>query len=374
MSKRILITGGAGFIGSHLADELLQRGHRVRVLDALVDQVHGDGGERPAYLDPEVDFRVGDMLNPSSVRKALEDVDAVYHFAAMVGAGPSMYQICDYTSVNNEGTAVLLEELARRPVGRLVVGSSMSIYGEGMYRSPEGVLVHGEQRPVEQLQAHEWELRGCGGRILTPVPTPESKTPDLASVYALSKFDQERLCLIVGPTYGIPTVALRFFNVYGPRQALCNRGASVLTVFAIRYLDQLPPLIFEDGEQRRDFVNVHDVARACADALTAPDAPGRVLNIASGRHLSINEVAHRLGRTLGCSHIQPEVTQRYRAGDVRHCFADITLARDVLKFTPRITLEQGLEEIAEWLEERQATTRGGGATRELAERLSVAAR
>jgi dTDP-L-rhamnose 4-epimerase len=357
MPQSILITGGAGFIGSHLADELLRRGHRVRVLDALVPQVHGQDAGRPDYLDPEVEFVAGDVRDPEAVNEALAGIDAVYHFAAMVGVGQSMYQICGYTAVNNDGTAVLLEALARRPVGRLVVASSMSIYGEGLYRTAEGEAVPGEQRPLERLKAREWELAGPDGRSLVPVATPETKPPALASVYALSKFDQERLCLIVGQAYGIPTVALRFFNVYGPRQALSNPYTGVLAIFASRLLNDLPPLVFEDGRQRRDFVNVRDVARACADSLTAPGAPGRVI-----------EVAERLARVLNRGHIGPEVTQRYRVGDIRHCFADISLAREVLGFAPRIDFDQGMEELAEWLEGRIAVNRFEEAGRELAER------
>lgn len=368
MSKRILITGGAGFIGSHLADELLRRGHRVRVLDALVSQVHGEDAGRPPYLDPEVELRVGDVLDPSAVREALDGVDAVYHLAAMVGVGQSMYQISDYTAVNNEGTAVLLEALSKHPVGRLVVASSMSIYGEGLYRDVAGRAVPGAQRSLERLKARDWELRDAAGRVLAPVPTPEEKTPALASVYALSKYDQERLCLIVGPAYGIPTVALRFFNVYGPRQALSNPYTGVLAIFAARLLNGLPPLVFEDGRQRRDFVNVRDVARACADSLEAPAAPGRVINVGSGRHLSIEEVGRRLARVLGREHIEPEITHRYRVGDIRHCFADISLARELLGFAPRVAFDDGLAELAEWLEGRIAINRSEEAGRELAER------
>lgn len=368
MSKLILITGGAGFIGSHLADELLRRGHRVRVLDALVSQVHGEDAVRPSYLHPEVELRVGDVLDPRAVSESLEGVDAVYHLAAMVGVGQSMYQISDYIAVKNEGTAVLLEALARRPVGRLVVASSMNIYGEGLYRGRSGPPMPGRQRPLDRLRARRWDLVDADGHPLHPVATPEHKQPDLASVYALSKYDQERLCLIVGRAYGIPAVALRFFNVYGPRQALSNPYAGVLAIFASRLLNRLPPLVFEDGLQRRDFVNVRDVARACVLALEAPRAPGRVLNIASGRHFTINAVAERLAAILGRSHIGPEITQRHRAGDIRHCFADIGLAREILGFSPEVDFDEGLAELAGWLEGRIAVNRVEEAAGELAAR------
>ena len=368
MPKLILITGGAGFIGSHLADEFLRLGHRVRVLDALISQVHGDDAVRPAHLPPEVDFRVGDVLDPRAVEQALEGVDAVYHLAAMVGVGQSMYQIADYTAVNNEGTAVLLEALARRPVERLVVASSMNIYGEGLYRAPTGALVPGRLRPLERLRARQWELADLDGRPLTPVATPETKQPDLASVYALSKYDQERLCLIVGQAYGIPVVALRLFNVYGPRQALSNPYAGVLAIFASRLLNGLPPLVFEDGLQRRDFVNVRDAVRACVLALDAARAPGRVFNIGSGRHMTIKQIAERLAAILGREHIGPEITQRHRAGDIRHCFADISLAREILGFSPQVDFDAGLAELAGWLEGRVAVNRVEEATDELLER------
>jgi dTDP-L-rhamnose 4-epimerase len=365
MAKRILITGGAGFIGSHLADELLESGHRVRVLDCLSPQVHGENALRPGYLAPEVEFLAGDVRDPEAVRRALKGVDAVYHLAAKVGVGQSMYQIGDYTTVNNDGTAVLLEALTKNPVSRLVVASSMSIYGEGLYRAPDGALVPGAQRTLAQLKARDWELRDAEGGLLVPVPTPETKQPALASVYALSKFDQERMCLIVGQAYGIPTVALRFFNVYGPRQALSNPYTGVLAIFASQLLNGRPPLIFEDGRQQRDFVNVRDVVRASHLALKVPDAIGGVFNIGSGRRFIVSEIAEDLSRILGRRHITAEITQRYRTGDIRHCFADITLARTVLGYEPKVTFDQGMQELAAWLEGQIAISRVGEASSEL---------
>jgi dTDP-L-rhamnose 4-epimerase len=367
MSKLILITGGAGFIGSHLTEELLRAGHRVRVLDALISPVHADGSARPSWLAPEVDFHLGDVLDPRAVDQALEGVDAVFHFAAMVGSGQSMYRISDYTAVNNEGTAVLLEALSRRPVERLVVASSTNIYGEGLYRGPTGPLVPGRPRPLERLRARQWELADADGRPLTPVATPETKQPDLGSVYALSKFGQERLCLVVGQAQGIPCVALRFSNVYGPRQTHSNPHAGALAAFASRLLDGLPPLVFEDGLQRRDFVNVRDAARACLLALESPRAPGRVINIGGGRHTTIKHAAEQLAAILGRPHIGPEITQRHRAGDVRHCFADISLARELLGFSPRVDLDTGLAELAAWMEGRATADRAEVAPAALAE-------
>jgi len=366
MGKHILITGGAGFIGSHVADELLAEGHRVRALDVLAPQVH-PGRDRPAYLNPEIELQIGDVRDPRAVERALRGIDAVYHFAAMVGVGQSMYQVADYTAVNGNGTAVLLQALIEHPVERLVVASSMSIYGEGLYRAPDGTVSLPVERSLAQLRDGDWEVRNAAGDVLRPAPTPESKTPSLRSIYALSKFDQERMCLLVGEAYRIPTLALRFFNVYGTRQALSNPYTGVLAIFASRYLNARPPVIFEDGLQRRDFVSVYDVAQACRLALAARTLSG-AFNIGSGEHLTIREVAERMAAALGLEDIEPEITAQYRVGDIRHCFADITLAREGLGYVPQVTLDDGLVELAEWLGGQEADDRVGEARQELAAR------
>jgi dTDP-L-rhamnose 4-epimerase len=371
---RVLITGGAGFIGSHLADELIRCGHEVRVLDALVSQVHGEGAGRPEYLHPKAELVVGDVRDKTRVLEALDGVDAVYHFAARVGVGQSMYEIAEYTSVNGLGTAVLLEALFDRPVKRLIVASSMSIYGEGRYRLPTGKLFDPPDRSRDQLARGHWELTKAG-TPLAPVPTPEDKTPTLASVYALSKYDQERLCLMFGQAYSIPVVALRFFNVYGTRQALSNPYTGVLAIFASRLLNDQPPLIFEDGLQRRDFVSVHDVARACAAALESTKAVGKALNIGSGRSYSVMDIAEALARVVGKPGLKPQITGKYRVGDIRHCFADITLARECLGYDPRVSFEDGLTELADWLKGQVAVDRVESATQELISRgLTLEAR
>lgn len=349
MKPRVLLTGGAGFIGSHLADELLQHGYSVRVLDCLLPQVHGPDAKRPSYLAAEVELIVGDVRDPTAVQQALRGVDVVYHLAAAVGVGQSMYEVAHYTSVNNLGTAVLLQALADSPVERLIVASSMSIYGEGAYRSLDGQMVTAGERPLEQLQEGRWEVSDEAGRPLEPVATPETKTPVASSVYALSKYDQERLSLIVGGAYHIPTVALRFFNAYGPRQALGNPYTGVLAIFSSQYLNGHQPSIFEDGLQQRDFVNVHDVARACRLAMEVPEAAGHVFNIGSGEAVTVRQVAAKIGETLGLDGIQPEITERYRVGDIRHCFADIGKANRVLGYQPQVSFSEGLAELAEWL-------------------------
>lgn len=371
MSKHVLITGGAGFIGSHLARELLQAGDRVRVLDNLSPQVHGPDPMRPAYLEEDAELIVGDVRDPEAVRKALIGIDAVFHFAALVGVGQSMYEIKRYTDVNNSGTATLLEALIETPPQKLVVASSMSIYGEGLYQRKDGAQAPGEERPLAQLQAGDWEVRDTSGEPLSPLPTPETKTPSLASVYALSKYDQERLCLMVGRAYHIPTVALRFFNAYGPDQALSNPYTGVLAIFAARYLNGRAPVIFEDGRQQRDFVSVHDIARACRLALETPHPGGNVstvFNIGSGQPYQVAEIAARLARTLGREDLAPEISGKYRAGDIRHCYADISLAQNVLGYTPSVSLEEGLRELAGWLEGQVAQDRVAEAGAELARR------
>jgi len=367
LGKNILITGGAGFIGSHLADELLKAGHSVRVLDNLSSQVHGPDCRRPEYLDRAVELIVGDVRDGEAVRRSLKGADAVFHFAAAVGVGQSMYEMAKYASINTVGTAVLLEAIARQPVGKLIVASSMSIYGEGLYRDSHGNLHEDVERPAAQLRATEWEVRNGTGEALVPVPTPETKKPCLASVYALSKYDQERMCLMFGRAYGIPTVALRFFNAYGPRQALSNPYTGVLAIFAARYLNGNAPVIFEDGRQRRDFVSVHDVVQGCLLALERPEANGLVINIGSGKPRTVREVAEAMARVLG-KNIAPEITGAFRAGDIRHCFADITLARRVLGYSPRVSLESGLSELAAWLEGQIAHDRVAEARAELASR------
>jgi dTDP-L-rhamnose 4-epimerase len=367
VSERILLTGGAGFIGSHLARHLLRSGHDVRALDRLDPQVHPQR-ERPGYLDDEVELIVGDVRDPAAVQYALHGVDAVVHLAARVGVGQSMYEIDDYCSVNTVGTGVLLEGLMKHEVRRLVVASSMSIYGEGQARTVEGELAWAVERNSAQLRRGEWEPRDREGRELVFEPTPETKIPSLSSVYALNKYDQERMCLLFGSSYGVPTTALRFFNVYGPDQALSNPYTGVLAIFGGRLLNDRPPLIFEDGEQRRDFVSVHDVAAACALALEREQATGLAVNVGSGESVTVREIAERLAEVTGRGRIEPEITGKYRVGDIRHCFADISLAREVLGYEPRVRLEDGMAELAEWLADQTAEDSVETAHRELVAR------
>ena len=333
----------------------------MRALDNLTPQVH-EGSARPDYLAADVELEVGDVRDGQAVRRALDGVDSVVHLAARVGVGQSMYEIAEYTSANSLGTAVLLEALAEKPVRKLLVASSMSVYGEGLYLDGTGRWVEPPERTREQLERREWELPG-----LEPAPTPETKRPGLSSIYALTKYDQERACLVCGGAYGIPTVALRLFNTYGTRQALSNPYTGVLAIFAARLLNDRPPRIFEDGLQRRDFVSVHDVARAFRLALEREGADGSAVNVGSGLSVTVREISEKLAATMG-KQIEPELTGEYRLGDIRHCYADISHARATLGYEPDIALESGIAEIAEWLQGRVAEDRVDAAADELARR------
>ena len=372
MRKRVLITGGAGFIGSHVSDLLLQKGYSVRILDCLTAQVHGLSGAPPAYLNPEAELIVGDMRDANAVSRALVGVDAVIHLAAFVGVGQSMYDMVSYIQVNECGTAVLLEALAKQPVRRLVVASSMSIYGEGAARDAGGNIVSPPERSLEQLRRSAWELEDGTGQPLAPIPTAETKQPSLSSVYALNKYAQERLCLIAGRAYGIPAIALRFFNVFGTRQALSNPYTGVLAIFASRLLNNRPPLIFEDGLQQRDFVHVSDVARSCLLALETERGIGEAFNVGSGEQRTVLSIAEDLAQVMGRESVRPHVLGKYRAGDIRHCFADISHSRNVLGFEPRMNFRTGLAELAAWLSGQVAEDRVEHAAKELESRGLVA--
>jgi dTDP-L-rhamnose 4-epimerase len=366
--RHILVTGGAGFVGSHLVDALLAAGHRVRVFDNLTPQVHGSG--RPGYLAADIELLSGDMRDRDAVRAAVRGVDAIYHLAAAVGVGQSMYEIAHYIGANTQGTANLLQAILdeKLKLEKLVVASSMSIYGEGKYRCARCGEVTPPVRPLPQLAEKSWETRcpHCAA-VLTPIPTDESKPLQCPSIYALSKKDQEEMCLLYGRTYALPVVALRFFNIYGTRQALSNPYTGVAAIFAARLLNGRAPLVFEDGRQMRDFVSVHDVVTACLRALERREANGLALNIGSGEPITIHDVAATLARALG-QDIPAELTGKYRAGDIRHCFADISLASRLLGYQPRYGFATGIGELVEWLRTQPADDRVTEATDQLTQR------
>jgi dTDP-L-rhamnose 4-epimerase len=367
MAKNILITGGAGFVGSHLADALLERGHNVRIFDNLTEQVHRDGV--PAYLSPEAELVRGNIQDAAAVRGALEGIEVVFHMAAAVGVGQSMYEIEHYMGTNTQGTAVLLQELLNRKnqVQKLVLASSMSIYGEGKYLCASCGEAAPTLRSNDQLRAKRWEVEcpTCG-ETLSPVPTDESKPLQCSSIYALSKKDQEEMCLLFGRTYGLPVVALRYFNIYGTRQSLSNPYTGVAAIFASRLMNGNPPLIFEDGRQMRDFVSVRDVVDANLLAMERSTADGMALNIGSGEPISISEVAAELSRAMD-RNIPAALTLKYRAGDVRHCFGDISAARKYLGYAPKMRFAEGLKDLVEWLCSQQSHDRAAEAVAQLSE-------
>ncbi len=364
---KILVTGGAGFIGSHLVDELVHKGHGVRVLDLLEPQVHG--GKKPSHLNPKAEYLWGDVRDRKLLRQALSGVEAVFHEAAQVGVGQSMYEIERYLSHNVLGTAVLLDTLVndRISLKKLVVASSMSIYGEGAYRCAACGPVHPSLRPEVQLQRKRWEMI-CPlcGKSVPPVPTPEEKPLAPTSIYAISKRDQEESVLAVGRAYRIPAVALRYFNAFGPRQALSNPYTGVCAIFSSRIKNGNPPLIFEDGLQSRDFVHVSDIVQANLLALENPKADGQSLNVGTGHPTTVLEIARILTKLYG-KKLEPERAQKFRAGDIRHCTADISRIR-ALGFKPRVALEQGLRELVQWGEGVEAVDRVAVAARELEDR------
>ncbi len=365
MSKKVLITGGAGFIGSHLADALLRGGNSVRIYDNLSPQVHPGG--LPDYLAREVELVRGDMRDADRLRDAVRNVDVIFHLAAAVGVGQSMYEIAHYIGVNTQGTANLLQVLldTKSKIEKLIVASSMSIYGEGRYACSACGEVAPPVRSQQQLLRKEWDtLCPHCERKLTPVATGESKPLQCSSMYALSKKDQEEMVLLFGRTYGLPVAAMRYFNIYGPRQALSNPYTGVAAIFASRLLNRRAPLIYEDGRQMRDFVSVHDVVQANLLAMERPQADGMALNVGSGEPVTIEQVARVLAAALDTG-IPAEITGKYRAGDIRHCFADISAAERVLGYQPRVGFAEGIRELVHWLRQQSAEDRVAEATQQL---------
>jgi len=364
MTKRILVTGGAGFIGSHLVDELVTQGHEVEVIDNLEPQVHK---HKPDYLNPKATYHFKDILEDGVLPPFVNEAEVVVHLAAMVGVGQSMYQVTRYVDANVMGTAKLLQVLAdgKHSVKKLVVASSMSIYGEGAYECPTHGSVAPPLRSPEQFAKKDWEIHcpDCG-TVTRPVPTPETKPLNTNSVYAVTKRDQEELCLAVGRAYGLPTVALRFFNAYGPRQSLDNPYTGVAAIFQSRIKNRQPPVVFEDGQQTRDFVSVHDIAHGCVLAMEKDGADYEPVNLGSGRPTTILDVANVLIK-LYKSPVAPSVVNKFRAGDVRHCSADVTKAKKLLGYAPKVPFEEGMRELVDWGRGVTATDRFKEAFEEL---------
>lgn len=366
-----MVTGGAGFVGSHLVDALLTAGHRVRVLDSLEAQVHGSGDHVPDYLNPEAELVRGSVLDVDAVRGALEGIDVVFHQAALVGVGQSMYDIARYCRVNTGGAGVVLEEIVKRRghIRKVVVASSMSIYGEGAYRTRGGEPRYPRLRLRDRLERRAWEMwDAASGTVLEPMPTPETKPLQPTSVYAVTKRDHEELFLSVGYAYKIPTVALRYFNIYGERQALSNPYTGVAAIFGSRVLNGQAPVIFEDGAQSRDFVHVSDVVQANLLALRTDRADYQALNVGTGQPTTIRQVAEAILDALGRADLTPCVLGTFREGDIRHCYADIAQARELLGYTPQVPFADGIPRLVDWVRGQRAVDRFDQAHRELVER------
>lgn len=363
---KILVTGGAGFVGSHIVDALIERGHSVRVYDDLTPQVHTQH-DIPEYLNKEAEFVAGDIRDRDRLAKAMDEVEVIFHEASAVGVGQSMYQIREYIDVNALGTAVLLDILANdsHKIQKLIMAASMSEYGEGEYRCEDCGTVYPTHRETQQLQERQWEMLcpKCS-KIVEPVPTSENKPLNPTSIYAISKQIQEQMCLCTGQTFNIPTVALRYFNIYGTRQSLSNPYTGVMAIFSSRILNDNPPMVFEDGLQSRDFVHVSDIVQANILAMENDRADGQIFNVGTGIPTTILGVAEKLISAMG-SDLKPQIANKFRAGDIRHCVADISKIRDALGYEPKMALENGIRELVEWSAKQEAVDKFEMASQEL---------
>lgn len=346
MKKLVLVTGGSGFLGINLVGLLLESGYAVRILDNINESPVSPGSDD---IPAEAEVYKGDLRNRQDVKNALSSVDTVVHLASVEGIGSSMYKVQDFTDHNCMATSILLEVLAENPVENLVVASSMSVYGEGLYRNSSGGLIQNASRKYEDLEKHNWNICDHLDEELLAVPTPETKYINPVSVYGLSKYYQEKLCLLSGSTFGFPVTVLRFFNIYGPGHSISNAGGDVLAKFGARILNNVPPLLFEDGFQLRDFLHVKDAAYACKLAIEACLQGGNTINIGSGKPMPIREVALKLAIIMERNGLSPQVSQKFRAGDVRHCFPDISMASKLLNFSPSVDFDEGIFDMAEWL-------------------------
>jgi len=356
---KILVTGGAGFIGSHTVDILIEKGFKVRILDNLEPQVHGS--KKPDYINPNAEFILGDVTNADVWKNVLKNIDAVIHLAAIVGIGQSMYQPVRYLDVNTLGTAKLYETLLTRPelrkkIQKIIIASSMSIYGEGTYECKNCGIVYPRLRPKQQLEKKDWEIHcpKCDEHV-GPIPTNEDKLPLNLSTYALSKYDQEKLSLNYGVALNIPTAALRYFNVYGPRQSLNNPYTGVCAIFSSRIKNNNSPIIYEDGLQTRDFIYVEDIVRAnllCLEKFTGVDS----FNVGSGISANILKIAETLIK-LHASNVEPKITGEFRIGDIRHAYGDVSKIKRELGFAAKVPLEEGFKNLIEWSQTQKAVDR-----------------
>ncbi|MCA9445004.1 MAG: GDP-mannose 4,6-dehydratase [Candidatus Omnitrophica bacterium] len=367
--KRILVTGGAGFIGSHLVDRLVEEGERVTVLDCLDSQVHPDG--TPDYLNQDAEFVLGNILDRDLFADLIKKNEIIYHLASAVGVGQSQYQIDHYVQANTQGTARMLDILVNEnhEIQKIIVAASMSSYGEGLYEGIDtGRKVRPGLRPESQLVAGEWELLdSASGEKLRPIPTPESEPFQESSIYAMTKAHQEEMVLNIGKIYNIPAVATRFFNVYGPRQSLSNPYTGVSAIFISRIKNDNPPVVYEDGKQSRDFISVHDVVTALMLLKQTDVLDYEAVNIGTGVPVPIADVARTIAKVCRKS-IEPNIQNKFRKGDIRHCFADNTKLCEKLEWEPRVSFEEGIHEVVEWSDRVKAADRFDEAAVELKRR------
>lgn len=369
MKYKILVTGGAGFIGSFLVDKLIEQDHDVRIFDNIEPQVHPNGKE-PDYLNKKAEFIKGDICDQEALTNAIQGIDIIFHQAAMVGVGQSMYQIKRYVNANTMGTANLMDILVNKKhnVKKVIVASSMSVYGEGSYKCDSCGKVSPKLRQEEQMKNNDWEVHcpKCN-KPSKPVPTDENKKQEINSIYALTKKDQEDMIMNIGISYGIPSVALRYFNVFGPRQSLSNPYTGVAAIFLSRIKNNNPAIVFEDGLQSRDFISVHDIIQANILAMKSKAADYEIFNVGAGRQITIKQIAETIAK-LNNSDIKPQITGKFRKGDVRHCFSDITKIKSKIGFEPKVSFEEGMYELVEWSKNQQAVDGSETATQELKKR------
>jgi dTDP-L-rhamnose 4-epimerase len=369
---KILVTGGAGFIGSHLVDRLVEKGYQVRVFDNLESQVHGD--KKPEYLNKEAEYIWDDVRNYEGFKKVLKDIDIVYHFASAVGVGQSQYQVRKYVEINNIGTANLWDIIinSKNKVKKVIISASMSSYGEGLYQCKNCGILKPTIRKEEQLKKKQWELLCPNCKtILNPIATSENVIQECQSVYALTKKNQEEISLLLGKTYGIPVVNLRFFNAYGPRQSLSNPYTGVCAIFISRIKNDKQPLIFEDGKQSRDFISVYDIVNACILAMEKDKANFEIFNVGSGKKISIIDVAKTILELME-KDIALLIPNWYRKGDIRHCYADIRKIRTKINWQPKIPFKEGMKELIEWAKKEPSFDKFDNALNEIKQRNLIA--
>lgn len=348
---KVLVTGGAGFIGSHLVDALVERGYEVMAFDNLDPAAHPQPPEWPRYANPKCQYVLGDVRDKEALRRAMGGIDVVFHHAAAVGSGISMIDVRRFVEVNSLGTANLLELAIEKQerIKKLIVASSMTVMGEGTYECGAHGVYYPFLRPVEQLTRNEWEVRcpQCG-EPSKPLPMKEDRPLLPLTIYGLTKMDEELETMLVGRFYNIPVVAFRYFSVYGPRQSLTNPYTGVIARFGTRIITGNPPLIYEDGLQLKDVIHVRDVARANLLAMERDDANYQVFNLGNGEGLTVYQIGELISKKLG-SGLRPILTGQYRRGDARHGWADISKARRLLGWEPSLSAEDGFADLCAWL-------------------------